>query len=235
MKHIIYLFLYLSFTTAQAQWNITLPNGESLNLQWQERENSQQNKGIHTFVGYSQNQFVATLVVHPNKEASGSLQWEGTTYQLIGSQRAKLSAKELRRHNPNARCGTDTEQHTSHFPSPQNSPTARPITTTTSLMPNDPEGILYLYRLAVLVDYYDFVHTFGSDITQVKNFLLNLETFLNEVYVRDIGVKFSIVDDNRLIIQEATKQLYNQKSRRDIIENSTEKINELIGDKQYDI
>ena len=151
MKHIIYLFLYLSFTTAQAQWNITLPNGESLNLQWQERENSQQNKGIHTFVGYSQNQFVATLVVHPNKEASGSLQWEGITYQLTGSQRAKLSAKELRRHNPNARCGTDTEQHTSHFPSPQNSPTARPITTTTSLMPNDPEGILYLYRLAVLV------------------------------------------------------------------------------------
>ena len=98
-----------------------------------------------------------------------------------------------------------------------------------------PRGILYLYRLAVLVDYYDFAHTFGSDITQVKNFLLNLETFLNEVYVRDIGVKFSIVDDNRLIIQEAAKQLYNQKSRRDIIENSTEKINELIGDKQYDI
>ena len=82
MKRIIYLFLYLSFTTAQAQWNITLPNGESLNLQWQERENSQQYKGIHTFVGYSQNQFVATLVVHPNKEASGSLQWEGITYQL---------------------------------------------------------------------------------------------------------------------------------------------------------
>ena len=235
MKHIIYLFLYLSFTTAQAQWNITLPNGESLNLQWQERENSQQNKGIHTFVGYSQNQFVATLVVHPNKEASGSLQWGGITYQLTGSQRAKLSAKELRRHNPNTRCGTDTEQHTSHFPSPQNSPTARPITTTTSLMPNDPEGILYLYRLAVLVDYHDFAHTFGSDITQVKNFLLNLETFLNEVYVRDIGLKFSIVDDNQLIIQEAAKQLYNQKSRRDIIENSTEKINELIGDKQYDI
>ena len=210
MKHIIYLFLYLSFTTAQAQWNIALPNGESLNLQWQERENSQQNKGINTFVGYSQNQFVATLVVRPNKEASGSLQWEGTTYQLIGSQQGKLSAKERLRHNPNARCGTDTEQHTSHFLSPQNSPTARPITTTTSLMPNDPEGILYLYRLAVLVDYH-------------------------EVYVRDIGLKFSIVDDNRLIIQEAAKQLYNQKSRRDIIENSTEKINELIGDKQYDI
>ena len=93
MKHIIYLFLYLSFTTAQAQWNIALPNGETLNLQWQERENSQQNKDIHTFVGYSQNQFVATLVVHPNKEASGSLQWEGTTYQLTGSQQGKLSAK----------------------------------------------------------------------------------------------------------------------------------------------
>ena len=62
MKHIICLFFFLSFINAQAQWNITLPNGESLNLQWQERENSQQNKGIHTFVGYSQNQFVATLV-----------------------------------------------------------------------------------------------------------------------------------------------------------------------------
>lgn len=234
MKHIIYLFLYLSFITAQAQWNISLPNGETLNLEWQERENSQQNKGIHTFVGYNQNQFVATLVVHPNKEASGSLQWGGITYQLSSSQQGKLSAKERLRHNPNTRCGTDTEQYTSHFPSPQNSPTARPITTT-SLMPNDPEGILYLYRLAVLVDYHDFAHTFGSDITQVKNFLLNLETFLNEVYVRDIGLKFSIVDDNRLIIQEAAKQLYNQKSRRDIIENSTEKINELIGDKQYDI
>ena len=111
MKHIIYLFLYLSFTTAQAQWNITLPNGETLNLQWQERENSQQNKGIHTFVGYNQNQFVATLVVHSNKEASGSLQWGGITYQLSGSQQGKLSAKERFRHNPNAKCGIDTHQH----------------------------------------------------------------------------------------------------------------------------
>ena len=91
-------------------------------------------------------------------------------------------------------------------------------------MPNDPEGILYLYRLAVLIDYHDFANTFSSDIKQVKDFLLNLEVFLNEVYVRDIGVKFSIVADDRLIIQEVTKQLYDQTSRRDIIENSTEKI-----------
>lgn len=50
-----------------------------------------------------------------------------------------------------------------------------------------------------------------------KKFSLNLETFLNEVYVRDIGVKFKI-DDDRLIIQEAAKELYNQKSRYNIIE-----------------
>ena len=93
MKHIIYLFLYLSFTTAQAPWNITLPNGEILNLQWQERENSQQTKGIHTFVGYSQSQFVATLVVHPNKEASGSLQWEGITTNLQAHSKLNYQQK----------------------------------------------------------------------------------------------------------------------------------------------
>ena len=242
MKNIILLLLlqlFFSLHIVQAQSSfseaVALPNGESLNLQWQERENSQQNKGIYTFVGYNQNQFVATLVVHPNKEASGSLQWEGSTYQLTGLQGGRLLVKERFHHDPNAKCGTDTHSHKPIFPSSESSPTARPITTVTSIMPNDPEGILYLYRLAVLVDYYDFAHTFGSDVTQVKDFLLNLETFLNEVYVRDIGVKFSIVDDNRLIIQEAAKQLYHQKSRYSIIENSTEKINELIGDKQYDI
>ena len=92
MKHIIhllFLWLFFSLQTTYAQstlsGNIALPTDETLTLQWQERENSQQNKGIHTFVGYYQNQFVATLVIHPNKEASGSLQWEGTTYQLTGT------------------------------------------------------------------------------------------------------------------------------------------------------
>ena len=232
MKHIIhllFLWLFFSLQTTYAQstlsGNIALPTDETLTLQWQERENSQQNKGIHTFVGYYQNQFVATLVIHPNKEASGSLQWEGTTYQLTGTPQGELSAKVRFHHNPNNKCGTSL----------QSSHTARPITSLTSIMPNDPEGILYLYRLAVLIDYHDFANTFSSDIKQVKDFLLNLEVFLNEVYVRDIGVKFSIVTDDRLIIQEATKQLYDQTSRRDIIENSTEKINELIGDKQYDL
>ena len=235
MKPIICLFFFLSFINAQAQWEIGLPNGETLDIQWQERDNSWQNEGIHTFVGYYQKLFVATLVVYPDQKASGSLQWEGSAYQLTGTLQGKLLAKLRFLHNPNNKCGTDTHRHTYSPFYPQNSATARPITNSSSVMPNDPEGILHFYRLAVLIDYYDFAHTFGSNMAQVRDFLLNLETFLNEVYVRDIGVKFSIVADDRLIIQEVSKQLYNQMSRRDIIENSTEKINELIGDNQYDI
>ena len=182
MKHIIhllFLWLFFSLQTTYAQstlsGNIALPTDETLTLLWQERENSQQNKGIHTFVGYYQNQFVATLVIHPNKEASGSLQWEGTTYQLTGSEQGALSAKVRLLHNPNSKCGTDTHSQVPYFPSFENSSTARPITSLTSIMPNDPEGILYLYRLAVLIDYHDFANTFSSDIKQVKDFLLNLE------------------------------------------------------------
>ena len=39
----------------------------------------------------------------------------------------------------------------------------------------------------------------NQDVSKVKAFWKELETFLNNIYVRDLGVRFTIVQDERLI------------------------------------
>lgn len=84
-------------------------------------------------------------------------------------------------------------------------------------------------RLAILVSSTDFESPkFDKSIDKVKSWLAECEAFLNALYVRDLGIEFKIVDDERLMKTSLTNhQVY--------LENATEMINKIIGTENYDV
>ena len=94
--------------------------------------------------------------------------------------------------------------------------------------PSISDGIFREYRLAVFMAYEGFnSEKLGKDISKVKSFWQELETYLNNIYVRDLGVHFTIIQDERLI-EKTYKQVYSYNS-------GTNLINTAIGSDAYDI
>ena len=94
--------------------------------------------------------------------------------------------------------------------------------------PSISDGIFREYRLAVFMAYEGFnSEKLGKDISKVKSFWQELEAYLNNIYVRDLGVHFTIIQDERLI-EKTYKQVYNYNS-------GTNLINTAIGSDAYDI
>ena len=90
------------------------------------------------------------------------------------------------------------------------------------------DGIFREYRLAVYMANEGFrSEQLNQDVSKVKAFWKELETFLNNIYVRDLGVRFTIVQDERLI-EKSYKGSY-------AYDAGTKLINAAIGSDAYDI
>ena len=89
------------------------------------------------------------------------------------------------------------------------------------------DGIFREYRLAVFMSYNE-LHSpkFKGDVEKIKAFWRELEAFLNDIYVRDLGVRFTIIEDERLIERE-----YHGAYTYDA---GTGLINKAIGEDAYD-
>ena len=70
---------------------------------------------------------------------------------------------------------------------------------------------------------------------KLKAFLAETETFLNEIYERDLGVHFEVVKNEQLIIIEEAKTPSDRHNVNYIKNNGTEAFNKLIGVDNYDI
>ena len=86
MKHFFSLWLFiLFFVGAQAQTAETylkeIAKNQQLDIQWQERKTSLASEGIRSFVGYYQDNFVATLSVG-GQSVSGSFHYRDTSYEI---------------------------------------------------------------------------------------------------------------------------------------------------------
>ena len=97
--------------------------------------------------------------------------------------------------------------------------------------------MLRVYRLAMHIPYSTFSrYYFDSKIEKVKTFWADTEAFLNEMYLRDLGVRFEVVNDERLIIKDATKETFaSSRNASYVKDNSTIVINNLIGENSYDV
>ena len=94
--------------------------------------------------------------------------------------------------------------------------------------PTISDGVFREYRLAVYMANEGFrSEQLNQDVSKVKAFWKELEAFLNNIYVRDLGVRFTIVQDERLI-EKSYKGSYNYDA-------GTKLINSAIGPDAYDI
>ena len=94
--------------------------------------------------------------------------------------------------------------------------------------PTISDGVFREYRLAVYMANEGFrSEQLNQDVSKVKAFWKELETFLNNIYVRDLGVRFTIVKDERLI-EKSYKGSY-------AYDAGTKLINAAIGSDAYDI
>ena len=233
MKNIITIGLLIGcvfFGKAQSEadkWLKAVSAQQGIAIEWQERKTSLASEGIRSFVGYYQDNFVATLSVG-GQSVSGSFHYGDTSYE-INEQKGQLVFSP----NKDFRCGTTDTPH-SH---PSRS-TARPTILAEETTPTIANTqTLRVYRLAMHIPYSTFsTGHLEKNIQKVKTSWADTENFLNEVYLRDLGVRFELVNDERLIIKDESKETFASFRNADYVKNnSTKVINGLIGENSYDV
>ena len=231
MKNIITILLLLScvlFGKAQNEadkWLKAVSAQQGIAIEWQERPTSFAKKGIKSFIGYYKGDFVASLSV--GKSVSGSFNYQGASYEISDSKGQLVFYK-----SEQGICGNqDKEPH-------KHSAFARPVLAAEEAQPKIANTqVLRVYRLAMHIPYSTFSrYYFDSKIEKVKTFWADTEAFLNEMYLRDLGVRFEVVNDERLIIKDATKETFaSTRNASYVKDNSTIVINSLIGENSYDV
>ena len=231
MRNIITIGLLIGcvlFGKAQNEadkWLKAVSTQQGIAIEWQERPTSFAKKGIKSFVGYYKGDFVASLSV--GKSVSGSFNYQGTSYEISDSKRQLVFYK-----SEQGVCGNqDKEPH-------KHSAFARPVLAAEEAQPEIANTqVLRVYRLAMHIPYSTFTTSHLEEkVEKVKTFWADTEAFLNEMYMRDLGVRFEVVNDERLIIKDATKETFRRTHRADyVMSNSTRVIGELIGENSYDV
>ncbi|WP_315507077.1 reprolysin-like metallopeptidase [Capnocytophaga leadbetteri] len=231
MKNIITILLLLSCVflgkaqNEASKWLKAVSAQQGIAIEWQERPTSLAKEGIKSFVGYYKGNFVASLSV--GKAVSGHFDYQGVSYEISDSKGQLVFYK-----SEQGICGNqDKEPH-------KHSAFARPVLAAEEAQPKIANTqVLRVYRLAMHIPYSTFSrYYFDSKIEKVKTFWADTEVFLNEMYLRDLGVRFEVVNDERLIIKDATKETFaSTRNASYVKDNSTIVINSLIGENSYDV
>lgn len=216
--------------------NIEIPisNVKSLNLDWEERESSfTKTEGIRTFVGYQNGKLSGIVSVSRDKKVSGTVYNDGKEFSIKSENDFLTVSKEDDLLSGRV-CGTKEEEPTTSvsgktkYRSTFSEENARPI------IPND--GVLRIYRTALAISYDYYMGYFKQDDTKIKHFWAQAETYLNEMYLRDIGVKFEVINNDKLIVKKYER--YSPSNNSLPATNSykaTQCINDSIGKNSYDI
>ena len=231
MKNIITIGLLIGcvlFGKAQNvadKWLKAVSAQQGIAIEWQERPTSFAKKGIKSFVGYYKGDFVASLSV--GKSVSGSFNYQGTSYEISDSKGQLVFYK-----SEQGICGNEDKEPHRH------SAFARPVLAAEEAQPKIANTqVLRVYRLAIHIPYSTFTTPHLEEkVEKVKTFWANTEAFLNEMYMRDLGVRFEVVNDERLIIKDENQETFARTRNASYVkDNSTIVINKLIGENSYDV
>ena len=234
MKNIITIGMFIAcFFLAKAQnevdkWQKAVSAQQGIAIEWQERTTSLTKKGVKSFVGYYKGNLVATLSVG-DKSLSGTFQYRDKSYE-ISANKGQLVFKQ----EGALQCGTTDTSH-SHLSAQTARPSDFDTEETAPVIANT--QALRIYRLAMHIPYSTFSKEFfDSKIEKVRTFWADTENFLNEIYERDLGVHFEVVDDERLVIKDKDNETFTTTHRSDyVMSNSTLVVNRLIGVGSYDV
>ena len=237
------LFNYFS-QPQPISWAVSLPNAPSLPIKWQERKVTSQPREFRSFVGYYQDHFVGVITL--SKEyATGEIFYEGNSYLLETSEKGVVSIKK---DQSSKACGVQSSSEKQSLTSRQyyegnedkNDPPIEKPEIYNSLYPDaliHTDGVFRHYRLALPVDYsiYNSKY-FNRDVNRVKAFWYATIAFVNELYRNDVGVDFTLVDDEALIFTTTENQLFGRGSRaNDVVNDGTITLNKHYDPKKYDL
>ena len=260
MKHILHylLWLCLSIEVANAQTNIQsviaifaekpsvewappIPNSPSMLVQWQARTTS---KEFRSFVGYYQDHFVG-VISFDKQQLSGEVFYRGNSYVLGTSPQGMLTVEAVTdEHDCGASSlGKQALSARNFFPESdedKNDPPIEQPEIYNSLYPKaliHTDGVFRHYRLAIPVDYsYYNSKRFNRDVHKIKTFWYATITFLNELYRNDVGVDFTLVDDEALIITTPEKEMFRRGTpANDVVNDGTITLNKRYDKNKYDI
>ena len=225
-------------------WAVSLPNAPSLPIKWQERKVASQPREFRSFVGYYQDHFVGVITL--SKEyATGEIFYQGNSYLLETSEKGVVSIKK---DQSSKACGVQNSSEKQSFTRRQyyegnedkNDPPIEKPEIYNSLYPDaliHTDGVFRHYRLALPVDYsiYNSKY-FNRDINKVKAFWYATIAFVNELYRNDVGVDFTLVDDEALIFTTAKDQLFRRgEAANEVVDNGTITLNKRYDPKKYDL
>ena len=237
------LFNYFS-QPQPISWAVSLPNAPSLPIKWQERKVTSQPREFRSFVGYYQDHFVGVITL--SKEyATGEIFYQGNSYLLETSEKGVVSIKK---DQSSKACGVQNSSEKQSLTSRQyyegnedkNDPPIEKPEIYNSLYPDaliHTDGVFRHYRLALPVDYSIYNSTFFyKDVNRVKAFWYATIAFVNELYRNDVGVDFTLVDDEALIFTTTENQLFGRGSRaNDVVNDGTITLNKHYDPKKYDL
>ena len=236
------LFNYFS-QPQPISWAVSLPNAPSLPIKWQERKVASQPREFRSFVGYYQDHFVGVITL--SKEyATGEIFYEGNSYLLETSEKGVVSIKK---DQSSKACGVQNSFEKQSLTSRQyyegnedkNDPPIEKPEIYNSLYPDaliHTDGVFRHYRLALPVDYsiYNSKY-FNRDVNKVKAFWYATIAFVNELYRNDVGVDFTLVDDEALIFTTQKDQLFHRgEAANEVVNNGTITLNKHYDPKKYD-
>ncbi len=238
LKHLAAVFA----NDRQVNYSFRIGN-QDLPITWYERRTSlSRTNAIRTFVGYHDNTLIGTLAVG-SQLVTGQITWGGEEYLIETQNDMLLLTKEADKGN----CGTCTGEDchaTTPTAAARTVKARRPMSNAgnvaAQLQIDDvptlySDGVLRVYRLALLIDYSVFRDYFGSSIERAKLFWATAEAAINELYVRDLGMQFQVIDNDNLIRQTPEQELYNYMRANAITDANTANINALIGEPNYEV
>ncbi|WP_314337160.1 reprolysin-like metallopeptidase [Capnocytophaga leadbetteri] len=237
------LFNYFS-QPQPISWAVSLPNAPSLPIKWQERKVTSQPREFRSFVGYYQDHFVGVITL--SKEyATGEIFYQGNSYLLETSEKGVVSIKK---DQSSKACGVQNSSEKQSLTSRQyyegnedkNDPPIEKPEIYNSLYPDaliHTDGVFRHYRLALPVDYsiYNSKY-FNRDVNKVKAFWYATIAFVNELYRNDVGVDFTLVDDEALIFTTEKDHLFRRReAANEVVNNGTISLNKRYDPKKYDL
>ncbi len=224
-------------TLSTDRLQFTLPNGTSAQLEWRQVPSSFDAQDIHTYMGYKGSRLVATVSTTPSGELSG---WyydrNGVATQLSATAGGtlRLTDKSVSQ-QAELSCDTDAAAEVSPLSHISRSPVIEgdsPVLKGQPLNYNDDK--IHVYRTAIAISNYAYKWYCNSKMEQVKVFWAQVEAQLNQYLGRQCGIYFKVIDDERLVVTDASVSIPGSVSGSTIINNSYLNFTKLIDADSYD-
>lgn len=232
-KYSIPEFKNLLLDTQKVKFSNLLSKRDLLQIEWEERKTSFSEDGVQTFLGYRNHELVAITSLL-NGDIRGTI-WHGGEEILIKKYEDVIGAEFVHDVTLSHRCHVESihsRLNKSFSKGTINGNTVGVVNT----------DVFRIYRMALVVDYTAFNEVFKNNKDDVLVFLANTEIFLNNVYERDLGVRFVFVRNSGLIRQNPNEALFpkinnSYPTNYSIINEATRKINGIIagGSSGYDV